>query len=665
MIQNNNAPDILNLNAYASYAKDSLLYSPTTSSPTRSKSDLLPNFVKSGTYQGKMYGMPDLSSARALFYNKDLFAKAGIAAPPKTWDEFEADAKKITALGDGTHRLRDAARARRRRRASSPSGLFNNGGDWKTDGKWTINSPAERRDADVPEEARGRRQGHAEQPRQDQPRRRVQPVQVRQGRHGGRVLARSPPTLDKDKQGRATASAPMPTQGGGQPQTFGVTDYLMAFKKPGNQDGGQGVLRPVLPEGPGQHVHQGRGLPAGHEDRPQAFASDPKLKVYLDTLPNVHLTPTDDPTWDKVKLAVQQNIGARHRTATRRRPSTTCRRQPRTAADRGRRPSRRGGRRRHGHRRRRRRRRRRTAPGRACRRRRRRDRSSAAVALLWLGPALALIAGVVIYPAIELCGPRFSKLLHHRPAPGDAGSSELQPVLAHPDLGTVLVNTMVWVVAVVVLTLLISLALAQFLSKDFFGRKVVRYAIIVPWAASLVITAKTFMMIYDYYYGTLNLVLMNAARDQHAHRLPRQRLLDHALDGPRRGLRVDPVHRLRLRRRAQRHPHRRLRGGPHRRRHAPADLLADDAAAAAPGAARGERAQHHLRLQLVPDHLDAERPQPRVHPRHHDHVHVQAGVQERGEGRRHVRGRRHLQRPADPRVVVIYLRTVRWQEEES
>ena len=65
------------------------------------KSDVLDAFVKSGTYQDKMYGMPDLSSARALFYNKDLFTKAGIAAPPKTWDEFEADAKKIQALGNG------------------------------------------------------------------------------------------------------------------------------------------------------------------------------------------------------------------------------------------------------------------------------------------------------------------------------------------------------------------------------------------------------------------------------------------------------------------------------------------------------------------------------------------------------------------------------------
>jgi len=40
------------------------------------------------------------------------------------------------------------------------------------------------------------------------------------------------------------------------------------------------------------------------------FSSDPKLKVYIDTLPNIHLTPNQDPTWDKVLLAVQQQIGA-------------------------------------------------------------------------------------------------------------------------------------------------------------------------------------------------------------------------------------------------------------------------------------------------------------------------------------------------------------------
>ena len=156
--------------------------------------------------------------------------------------------------------------------------------------------------------------------------------------------------------------------------------------------------------------------------------------------------------------------------------------------------------------------------------RRRTDRASLGSALLWLGPALLLIGGVVIFPAIELVRASLSKFSITGLRLGDAGRSNYSAVLAHPMLGTVLVNTIVWVVAVVALTIVISLGVAQFLTKDFWGRKVVRWAIIVPWAASLVITAKTFVMIYDYYYGTLNLVLSTVGLGRR--RLPRQRLLD-------------------------------------------------------------------------------------------------------------------------------------------
>ena len=146
------------------------------------------------------------------------------------------------------------------------------------------------------------------------------------------------------------------------------------------------------------------------------------------------------------------------------------------------------------------------APPRRRARRRRGGRNLGA-ALLWLGPALLLIAGVVIYPAVELVKAALSTYSITGLRLGDAGLRNFTRVLSHPDLATVLVNTLLWVVVVVALTILVSLAVAQLLAKDFFGRTVVRWAIIVPWAASLVITAKTFTMIYDYYYGTLNLVL--------------------------------------------------------------------------------------------------------------------------------------------------------------
>ena len=48
---------------------------------------------------GKMIGMPFNSSTPLLYYNKDAFAKAGIANPPTTWEEVEAIAPKLKEAG--------------------------------------------------------------------------------------------------------------------------------------------------------------------------------------------------------------------------------------------------------------------------------------------------------------------------------------------------------------------------------------------------------------------------------------------------------------------------------------------------------------------------------------------------------------------------------------
>jgi multiple sugar transport system permease protein len=128
-------------------------------------------------------------------------------------------------------------------------------------------------------------------------------------------------------------------------------------------------------------------------------------------------------------------------------------------------------------------------------------------ALVWLAPALVLIVGVVLYPVVELVRASLGRYSITGLRKGSAGLNNYSHVLNHSALSTVITNTVIWVAAVVVITLLAGLGLAQFLSKDFFGRKVVRWAVIVPWAASLVITARLFTLIYDYYHGILNRLL--------------------------------------------------------------------------------------------------------------------------------------------------------------
>lgn len=59
-------------------------------------SDYVDAFKTFVTYDNHTYGLPFDGESTGLFYRKDLFAAAGISHPPRTWAEFEADAKKLT-----------------------------------------------------------------------------------------------------------------------------------------------------------------------------------------------------------------------------------------------------------------------------------------------------------------------------------------------------------------------------------------------------------------------------------------------------------------------------------------------------------------------------------------------------------------------------------------
>jgi multiple sugar transport system substrate-binding protein len=65
-------------------------------SKTTKASDFVDAFKVMNVYQNSMYGLPYDGESTGLFYRTDLFKAAGITSPPKTWDEFQADAQKLT-----------------------------------------------------------------------------------------------------------------------------------------------------------------------------------------------------------------------------------------------------------------------------------------------------------------------------------------------------------------------------------------------------------------------------------------------------------------------------------------------------------------------------------------------------------------------------------------
>jgi multiple sugar transport system permease protein len=112
-----------------------------------------------------------------------------------------------------------------------------------------------------------------------------------------------------------------------------------------------------------------------------------------------------------------------------------------------------------------------------------------------------------VYPAVELLRASVSRYSITGLYQGAVGALNYRRLFEQDALATVVANTLVWVIAVVGVTVVISLVLAQLLDASFPGRRVVRWAVIVPWAASLIITAKLFVWVYDYYFGALNHVL--------------------------------------------------------------------------------------------------------------------------------------------------------------
>lgn len=125
-------------------------------------------------------------------------------------------------------------------------------------------------------------------------------------------------------------------------------------------------------------------------------------------------------------------------------------------------------------------------------------------ALPWIAPALALIVGVVFFPAGVMFFNSTRDISLSGVDRGSVGFDNFAEVFAFAEFWPIFFRTIVWVVTVVVFTVVISLALAQILNKAFPGRQIVRMAVIIPWAASVVMTTMVFYYSLEPYFGIFN-----------------------------------------------------------------------------------------------------------------------------------------------------------------
>ena len=138
-IANGEAPDLLNIDVFADYVADDLLLPASEWVTEETYAKFYPAFLEQSVVDGTVWAVPDLASARAMYYNADILAAAGVEVPT-TWAELQAACEAIKAYDAsiypwGIDMTTDEGQA-----CFAYYAWTNGGGFTDAEGNWTLNS---------------------------------------------------------------------------------------------------------------------------------------------------------------------------------------------------------------------------------------------------------------------------------------------------------------------------------------------------------------------------------------------------------------------------------------------------------------------------------------------------------------------------------------------
>lgn len=253
------------------------------------KGGFIESFLSPSTFDGKMYGLPVAASARAMYYNKDLLAKAGVNEPPTNWDGVVDTAKKIKALGTDAYGF-----ALQGKEIETDAywyySLWTHGGDLIKDGKSGVASPEAIEALTLYKSMID--QGLTEPDPSGLNRQDIERL-FKQGRIG---MILTGPWL----RGQIKADAPTlnyalsPIPEGKAKATYGVTDTLMVFKSSKQKELAMKFLTETAfsPKWRIEFSTKEGFLPVMKEEAAApVFANDPQLKAFTDMLPYARFAP--------------------------------------------------------------------------------------------------------------------------------------------------------------------------------------------------------------------------------------------------------------------------------------------------------------------------------------------------------------------------------------
>ena len=139
-IANGEAPDLLNIDVFADYQADGLLLPASDWVSDETYAKFYPAFLEQSVVDDVVWAVPDLASARALYYNVDILNEVGVEVPT-TWDELTDVCQKIYDYYGGEVSPWGVDMTPDEGQACFAYYIWNNGGDFTdAEGNWTLNS---------------------------------------------------------------------------------------------------------------------------------------------------------------------------------------------------------------------------------------------------------------------------------------------------------------------------------------------------------------------------------------------------------------------------------------------------------------------------------------------------------------------------------------------
>ncbi|WP_234332633.1 ABC transporter substrate-binding protein [Streptomyces sp. NRRL S-87] len=309
MVKKGEAPDVAQIGAYADYAADGKLYTADELLSVATQADFLGPLADAGKVKRVQYGMPFVSSTRLLFYNKRLFKKAGIADEPRSWDDLEADARKLKGTAKTPFAL---PLGREEAQAETMQWLLAGGGGYTdSDEAYAIDSAENVKTFEWLRE-------HLYEPGLTGP---VEPWKLNRQdafdafARGEVGMLNGHPKLMKEATDKGVdfGMVPLPTADGRDKPAMGVADWVMAFKNGHRKETGQFLDFVYDAKNVTRFTNTYGLLPVTTSGyRAMSASTAParaQLKTFLAALPNARLYPVGKKSWAGVSEDIKADIG--------------------------------------------------------------------------------------------------------------------------------------------------------------------------------------------------------------------------------------------------------------------------------------------------------------------------------------------------------------------